>query len=132
MNKNTLKSMGALLTGFLAVIILSLGTDIVLHATGVFPPLGQPMVDALFLLATHCLRRRGELHRGAARARSAHDARPGAWRRGPCREYFGRRGDVEQGTGLRAPLVPPRTHRAGDAVRLGGRQAPWDAVARTR
>ena len=52
MNKNTLKSMGALLTGFLAVIILSLGTDIVLHATGVFPPLGQPMVDALFLLAT--------------------------------------------------------------------------------
>ena|SRR5205807_7721933 len=128
MNKNTLKSMGALLTGFLAVIILSLGTDIVLHATGVFPPLGQPMVDALFLLATAYR----TVYGGAARARSAHDARPGAWRRGPCREYFGRRGDVEQGTGLRAPLVPPRTHRAGDAVRLGGRQAPWDAVARTR
>jgi hypothetical protein len=24
----------------------------VLHATGVFPPFGQPMADALFLLAT--------------------------------------------------------------------------------
>lgn len=45
-------SMGALLTGFLAVIILSLGTDIVLHAIGVFPRLGQPMAGTLFLLAT--------------------------------------------------------------------------------
>jgi len=46
------RSIGAVLTGFLAVIILSLGTDMALHATGVFPPWGQPMADALFLLAT--------------------------------------------------------------------------------
>jgi hypothetical protein len=46
------RSIGALLAGFLTVIILSLGTDFVLHATGVFPRLGQPMADALLLLAT--------------------------------------------------------------------------------
>lgn len=47
-----LRSIGALLAGFLAVIVLSLGTDAALHATGVFPPWGQPMADSLFLLAT--------------------------------------------------------------------------------
>ena len=52
MNKNTLKSIGAVLAGFVAVVVLSLGTDLVLHATGVFPPWDQRMSDALFLLAT--------------------------------------------------------------------------------
>jgi len=51
-NKNTLKSIGAVLAGFVAVFVLSLGTDVVLHATGVFPPWDQRMSDALFLLAT--------------------------------------------------------------------------------
>jgi hypothetical protein len=46
------RSAAALLWGFLTVVVLSLGTDIALHATSVFPPLGQPMSDALFLLAT--------------------------------------------------------------------------------
>jgi hypothetical protein len=46
------RSVGALLAGFLFVVMLSIGTDLALHATGVFPPLGQPMSDALFLLAT--------------------------------------------------------------------------------
>ena len=52
MNKNTWKSIGAVLAGFVAVVVLSLGTDLVLHATGVFPPWDQRMSDALFLLAT--------------------------------------------------------------------------------
>ena len=52
MNKNTLKSIGAVLAGFVAVFVLSLGTDVVLHATGVFPPWDQRMSDALFLLST--------------------------------------------------------------------------------
>ncbi len=52
MNKNTLTSIGAVLAGFVAVFVLSLGTDVVLHATGVFPPWDQRMSDALFLLAT--------------------------------------------------------------------------------
>jgi len=46
------RSLSALLAGFLAVIVLSIGTDIALRATGVFPQLGQPMDPALFLLAT--------------------------------------------------------------------------------
>ncbi len=37
--------------GSLATVIPSLGTDVVLHATGVFPPLGQAMADELFLLS---------------------------------------------------------------------------------
>ena len=52
MNKKTLRSIGAVVAGFVAVVILSLGTDKVLHATKVFPEWGQPMSDALFLLAT--------------------------------------------------------------------------------
>ena len=46
------RSIGAVFAGFVAVVVLSLGTDMVLHATGVFPPWGQPMSDALLLLAT--------------------------------------------------------------------------------
>jgi hypothetical protein len=36
----------------LAVVILSLVTDIVLHTLKIFPPLGQTMSGQLFLLAT--------------------------------------------------------------------------------
>jgi len=50
--RRTLRSIGALFAGFVVVVVLSLGTDIALHATGVMPPWGQPMSDALFLLAT--------------------------------------------------------------------------------
>ena len=38
--------------GFFATFILSIGTDLLLHAAGVFPPWGQPMSNALFALAT--------------------------------------------------------------------------------
>jgi hypothetical protein len=40
------------LAGFVAVVVLSLGTDWALHAAGVFPALGQKMSDSLFVLAT--------------------------------------------------------------------------------
>lgn len=46
------RSIGALLAGFVVVVSLSIGTDTVLHATGVFAPVGQPMAGALFVLAT--------------------------------------------------------------------------------
>ena len=50
--RRVLRSIGAVLAGLLAVVILSIGTDMVLHATSVFPPWGQPMSNALFVLAT--------------------------------------------------------------------------------
>jgi hypothetical protein len=50
--RHVLRRIDAVLAGLLAIIILSTATDAVLHATGVFPPSGQPMVDAFFLLAT--------------------------------------------------------------------------------
>ena len=50
--RRVLRRIGAILAGMLASIILSIGTDLVLHATGVFPPWGQRIADALLLLAT--------------------------------------------------------------------------------
>ena len=49
--RRILRRIGAVLAGFIAVIILSLGTDVVMHATGIFPPWFQAMSDALFVLA---------------------------------------------------------------------------------
>jgi hypothetical protein len=46
------RSAGALFAGLLAVVVLSTATDAVMHATGIFPPVGEPMSNALFLLAT--------------------------------------------------------------------------------
>ncbi|MBZ5667682.1 MAG: hypothetical protein LAO30_24180 [Acidobacteriia bacterium] len=51
MNK-TLKSIGAVLAGILAGIILSLGTDQLLHMAGIFLPWGQPVGDGPLALAT--------------------------------------------------------------------------------
>jgi peptidoglycan/LPS O-acetylase OafA/YrhL len=49
-----LRSLGAVLAGIMADVILTVGTDSILHATGVYPPWGQPLTDAdaLMLLAT--------------------------------------------------------------------------------
>ncbi len=46
-----LRRIGAVLAGLLFVILTSTATDALLHATGIFPPLGQPMADSLFVLA---------------------------------------------------------------------------------
>ncbi len=39
------RSTGAIILGFVAVVVLSLGTDEVLHLLKVYPPWGQPMFD---------------------------------------------------------------------------------------
>jgi hypothetical protein len=52
MNNKTWKSIVAVLAGLLTVVVLSVGTDVVLHATGVFPPWGQPVGGGPLLLAT--------------------------------------------------------------------------------
>ena len=42
----------ALIAGLLVGVVLSLGTDQILHVLKVYPPWGQTMSDGLFLLAT--------------------------------------------------------------------------------
>lgn len=43
--RRLVRSSLAILAGFATVVILSMGTDEVMHATGVFPPKDQPMSD---------------------------------------------------------------------------------------
>jgi hypothetical protein len=45
-----LRSVGAVLAGFAAIFILSLGTDQLFHMLGVYPPWGQPMRETGLLL----------------------------------------------------------------------------------
>jgi hypothetical protein len=52
MNAIPFRRIGAVLAGLIVIVVLSTAVDVVLHATGVFPPWGQPMSDALFALAT--------------------------------------------------------------------------------
>jgi hypothetical protein len=46
------RSIGAVLVGIVVGVVSTIATDIALHVTGVFPPMGQPMSDLLFVLAT--------------------------------------------------------------------------------
>ena len=46
------KSIWAVVAGVLVVIVVTTLVDVVLHAAGVFPPMGRPIDDALALLAT--------------------------------------------------------------------------------
>jgi hypothetical protein len=50
--RQALRSVGAVLVGMLTGIILSLGTDELLHLAHVFPPWDQRASDGLLLLAT--------------------------------------------------------------------------------
>jgi hypothetical protein len=47
----TLRSIGAVAAGFSAVFIVSTLVDVVLHATGVYPPWGEPIGNGVSLLA---------------------------------------------------------------------------------
>lgn len=49
--RRAVRRAGAVLAGLVAIFALSHATDAALHATGVFPPAGQPMADGLFVLA---------------------------------------------------------------------------------
>jgi hypothetical protein len=46
------RSIGAVVAGIVVGVALTLITDVVLHAMGVFPPLGQPVSDGPLVLAT--------------------------------------------------------------------------------
>jgi hypothetical protein len=45
------RSVGAVLAGLIFIVVTHLGTDTIMHATGVFPPWFQPMADSLWWLA---------------------------------------------------------------------------------
>jgi hypothetical protein len=49
--RRILRRIGAVLAGLLVVVILDTGIDVVLHATGVYPPWFKPMRTSLWLLA---------------------------------------------------------------------------------
>ena len=46
------RSILALFAGFVLVVVLSIVTDVILHAAGVYPPLGQPAPDGILIVAT--------------------------------------------------------------------------------
>jgi hypothetical protein len=50
--RRALRSVGAVVAALLAVFVVTTAVDVVLHATGVFPPWGERMGDGAFLLAT--------------------------------------------------------------------------------
>lgn len=50
--KGLLRSIGAVFAGLAVIFALSLGTDAILHAAGIYPPWGRTMSDPLFGLAT--------------------------------------------------------------------------------
>jgi hypothetical protein len=52
MTTTTRQSIWALLSGFLFVIVVTTLVDVLLHAAGIFPPLGDPINDRQSLLAT--------------------------------------------------------------------------------
>ena len=49
--RRILRRIGAVLAGLLVVVILDTGIDVVLHATGIYPPWFKPMRTSLWLLA---------------------------------------------------------------------------------
>jgi hypothetical protein len=50
--RNLPRSTLAMIAGFVAIVVLSLGTDQILHTLGIYPPWGQPMREtSLNLLA---------------------------------------------------------------------------------
>ena len=46
------RRIGAVLAGLLAIFVVTTAVDVVLHVTGVFPPLGERPSDRLLVLAT--------------------------------------------------------------------------------
>ena len=49
---STLRSVGAVGAGILVNVVVATAIDLALHASGVYPPAGQPMSNGLYALAT--------------------------------------------------------------------------------
>ena len=51
-SRSIARSIVAIVAGLLVIIVLSIVTDVVMHATGIYPPWFTYMRDSLFVLAT--------------------------------------------------------------------------------
>ena len=123
--RRILQSVGAVLAGFFATFILSIATDVVLHAIGV-----------LRRGVSRCPMRSSLRRRPIARstpsqvATSRRASRPTArWHTSLGARYYrlgcgpcGHDGNVERRPGIRAEVVSPRARRARVTFCLGGRQ----------
>ena len=50
-SRQILRRVGAVLAGLVLIVLLDIGIDVIMHATGVYPPWFQPMRTSLWLLA---------------------------------------------------------------------------------
>ncbi|HEX3145029.1 MAG TPA: hypothetical protein VHQ64_13745 [Pyrinomonadaceae bacterium] len=62
-SRRVLRRIGAVLAGMILIVTLDIGLDVIMHATGIYPPWFQPMATGLWLLAirnrvTVCVYRR--------------------------------------------------------------------------
>jgi len=51
-SRRVFRSIGAVFAGLLVIVVLSFATDVLMHATGIYPPWFQYMTNSLFVLAT--------------------------------------------------------------------------------
>ena len=119
------RSIGAVLAGIITGVVFSLGTDLAMRSTGVFPALGQPISDTALPAGdsvSHGLQRGGKLRHRATRAQPADAARADPRRAGAVRDDSGRGDDVGQRAGIWTQMVPPGTGRYRDAMCVGGRE----------
>jgi len=130
------RSIGAVLAGMVVGIILTLATDIVLHAIHVFPPWGASMAgfEGALLLATVYRTIYGiaasYLVARLAPDRPMQHALAGGFL-GLVVSIVGAAVTWNKGPAFGPPLVSPRTHRACHAASLGRRQTLRNAVGRT-
>jgi len=50
-SRRVLRRIGAVLAGMILIVMLDIGLDVIMHATGIYPPWFQPMASGLWLLA---------------------------------------------------------------------------------
>lgn len=50
--RKIIRSIGAVLLGLIATVVLSLGTDVLMHVANIYPPWAEPMNDSQLVLAT--------------------------------------------------------------------------------
>src|SRR5580693_4961765 len=134
--RRTIRSVGAVLAGIVVGVLVTIGTDLVLHATRVFPPWGQPLVnaDAFLPLAAAYRVVYGVVGSCITPRLSPDRLMQHAFVGGVIGIVvcIRRRGDhLEWRTCFRAPLASARTRRHRHAVRVAGWQTPRHAVERT-